>query len=120
MRILPHHQDTGAFFVAVFEKVKPLPWENCQDDGKMEVESKIEVEKEKPAVNEKIGEELSLEEEAAREMATGDKNFEGKRPLDGEKKAWGPQRKRKRVVGYREDPFVFFKDDKEDVWPSIK
>ena len=25
MRILPHLQDTGGFFVAVFEKVKPLP-----------------------------------------------------------------------------------------------
>lgn len=24
MRFLPHHNDTGGFFVAVFEKVKPL------------------------------------------------------------------------------------------------
>ncbi|XP_025200507.1 tRNA (cytosine(34)-C(5))-methyltransferase [Melanaphis sacchari] len=27
IRILPHHQDTGGFFVAVMEKIKPLPWE---------------------------------------------------------------------------------------------
>lgn len=27
IRILPHHQDTGGFFVAVLEKIKPLPWE---------------------------------------------------------------------------------------------
>lgn len=27
IRILPHHQDTGGFFVAVLEKLKPLPWE---------------------------------------------------------------------------------------------
>lgn len=27
IRILPHHQDTGGFFVAVLEKVKPLPGE---------------------------------------------------------------------------------------------
>jgi len=27
MRILPHHQDTGGFFVAVLEKSKILPWQ---------------------------------------------------------------------------------------------
>jgi tRNA (cytosine34-C5)-methyltransferase len=27
MRILPHHQDTGGFFVAVLCKIKPLPWQ---------------------------------------------------------------------------------------------
>lgn len=27
IRILPHQQDTGGFFVAVLEKVKPLPGE---------------------------------------------------------------------------------------------
>lgn len=27
IRILPHHQDTGGFFVTVIEKIKPLPWE---------------------------------------------------------------------------------------------
>ena len=26
IRLLPHHQDTGGFFVAVITKVKPLPW----------------------------------------------------------------------------------------------
>lgn len=31
-----------------------------------------------------------------------------------------PQRKRKRIQGYKEDPFVFFKDENEDVWPAIK
>lgn len=28
IRILPHHQDTGGFFVTVLEKIKPLPWES--------------------------------------------------------------------------------------------
>lgn len=27
MRILPHHQDTGGFFVAVLEKSRILPWQ---------------------------------------------------------------------------------------------
>ncbi|XP_060856524.1 tRNA (cytosine(34)-C(5))-methyltransferase [Metopolophium dirhodum] len=29
IRILPHHQDTGGFFVTLMEKIKPLPWETC-------------------------------------------------------------------------------------------
>nr|XP_054748162.1 RNA cytosine-C(5)-methyltransferase NSUN2-like [Lytechinus pictus] len=41
VRILPHHQDTGGFFVAVLQKTRPLPWmkqdktndkETSQDD----------------------------------------------------------------------------------------
>ena len=27
MRFLPHHQDTGGFFVAVIRKTAPLPWQ---------------------------------------------------------------------------------------------
>jgi hypothetical protein len=30
IRILPHHQNTGGFFVAAFEKVGPLPWESSK------------------------------------------------------------------------------------------
>ncbi|KAG8176339.1 hypothetical protein JTE90_003301 [Oedothorax gibbosus] len=32
IRILPHHQDTGGFFVAVIQKNKKLPWEKANDD----------------------------------------------------------------------------------------
>lgn len=110
MRILPHHQDTGGFFVAVLEKVKPLPWENGSSGFNQNIENTNTDDKK---------EELSLEEEAEHEEVennSGDK----KRSLESEKKWQEPQRKRKRIVGYREDPFVFFKDDKEDVWLSIK
>jgi hypothetical protein len=30
MRILPHQQDTGAFFVAVLQKKKLCPWESLR------------------------------------------------------------------------------------------
>lgn len=73
IRILPHHQDTGGFFVAVLEKSAPLPWEK-------------ERETEQPQ----------------------------------ERKEEKPPAKRRRMGGYREDPFVFFKGDDEDVFPSIK
>ncbi|XP_053980369.1 tRNA (cytosine(34)-C(5))-methyltransferase [Hylaeus anthracinus] len=98
MRILPHHQDTGGFFVAVLEKVKPLPWEKCDSEGdKEELSLEDEVEKDK-------GKHLTL----------------GKRPLDDDDKPRGPRRKRRRRSGFREDPFVFFKDDQEEAWLSIK
>ncbi|XP_034826099.1 tRNA (cytosine(34)-C(5))-methyltransferase [Maniola hyperantus] len=77
IRILPHHQDTGGFFVALFEKTAPLPWE--KDQSKPETTEPVEA-KEK---NE-------------------------------------PPKKRRRMGGYKEDPFVFFSGDTEDVFPSIK
>ncbi|XP_077274417.1 tRNA (cytosine(34)-C(5))-methyltransferase Nsun2 isoform X2 [Temnothorax americanus] len=108
MRILPHHQDTGGFFVAVLEKVKSLPWEdetcvlnqNAQDADDNEKKEKHILEEE-PSQDTKVSE-------------------SGKRILEEEKKSREPQKKRRRIVGYREDPFVFFKDETEDVWQSIK
>ena len=32
IRLLPHHGDTGGFFVAVLEKTAPLPWQNEQKE----------------------------------------------------------------------------------------
>ncbi|CAG5049812.1 unnamed protein product [Parnassius apollo] len=80
IRILPHHQDTGGFFVAVFEKTSQLLWEKAEEE-KMGTNETAEVSKE-------------------------------------EKKE--PPKKKRRMGGYREDPFVFFSGDSEDVFPSIK
>ncbi|KAG8240429.1 hypothetical protein J437_LFUL003143 [Ladona fulva] len=78
IRILPHHQDTGGFFVAVLQKTKLLPWE-----ASAKIEKKI----------------------------SGDNGSGGKQKE--------PPRKKRRMHGFREDPFVFFEDD-EPVWPEIK
>ena len=32
IRLLPHHGDTGGFFVAVLEKTAPLPWQSEQKE----------------------------------------------------------------------------------------
>lgn len=80
MRILPHHQNTGAFFVAVLEKLKPLN---------------------------------SKEKSTKPPQANGTESV--KRQLDEP----DTQRKKKKRGVYREDPFVFFKED-ETVWPQIK
>lgn len=122
MRILPHHQDTGGFFVAVLEKVTRLPWEreSCtnnvtatkEDSNKLS--SEVEVKKDTGDNSKEGNNELSLEEEVMQDLQ------EGKRPLEDENKLREPRRKRKKFTGYKEDPFVFFQDDKEDVWLSIK
>ncbi|XP_054721042.1 RNA cytosine-C(5)-methyltransferase NSUN2-like [Uloborus diversus] len=70
IRILPHHQDTGGFFVAVIQKKDKLPWERSIDE---------------------------IEECLNR----------------------SPILKKRKVRGYKEDPFVFL-DDTEDMLPTIK
>lgn len=37
----------------------------------------------------------------------------------GDKVPWRLQRKRRRLHGYKEDPFVFFMED-EPLWPSLR
>jgi len=104
MRILPHHQDTGGFFVAVLEKVKSLPWESetcVSNQNAQNSNENKDVLDEEPSQDTKLSESI-------------------KRTLEKEKKSREPQKKRRRMIGYREDPFVFFKDQTEDVWQSIK
>ncbi|XP_012136901.1 tRNA (cytosine(34)-C(5))-methyltransferase Nsun2 [Megachile rotundata] len=150
IRILPHHQDTGGFFVAILEKVAELPWEselgptsetvinsNSTEDStelnseqaKTEtannsnsVESSNALNSEQQTKTEVANDsnlkeddnEMSLEEESIRDSQLR------KRLLEDENKQRDPRRKRKKYTGYKEDPFVFFKDDQEDVWLSIK
>jgi tRNA (cytosine34-C5)-methyltransferase len=107
MRILPHQQDTGGFFVAVLEKLKPLPWEN--DLNPNDSNSKFNT------INIINEESALIKEEQSNQLRT--KNSD----LEFQKIRLGLQKKHRRILqGYREDPFVFFKNENEDVWPSIK
>lgn len=45
IRVLPHHNNTGGFFVAVLEKRKLLPWEKAVDDKAQESKERKEQEK---------------------------------------------------------------------------
>lgn len=101
MRILPHQQNTGGFFVAVFEKTETLPWE-----GAIRATKKQE-------------EEVNRQREAANNAPEEEKTTTEKPEPKEEKKSvpWGPQRKKH--VGYKEDPYVFFKGE-EEAFKSIK
>ncbi|KAL7018767.1 hypothetical protein ACKWTF_010905 [Chironomus riparius] len=46
IRVLPHHQDTGAFFIALLEKKSLLPWEKEVDDKSIESSARKIVETE--------------------------------------------------------------------------
>ncbi|XP_076374828.1 tRNA (cytosine(34)-C(5))-methyltransferase isoform X2 [Megalopta genalis] len=70
MRILPHHQDTSGFFMAILEKVKPLPWESNQNESEAK-ENSEELNLNEEADHQKLNldeeadcQELNLDEEA--------------------------------------------------------
>lgn len=96
VRIFPHYQDTGAFFVAVLEKIKPIV-------------NKAENKEQQTKNNE--------------DATNNDDDDESDQSNDGAeskpKKMKISGRQKNKLTGYKEDPFVFFKDD-EDVWNSIK
>ncbi|KAH8419700.1 hypothetical protein KR009_001305 [Drosophila setifemur] len=95
IRVLPHLQDSGGFFVAVLEKRRQLSFE------------KNDV--------------LALEEESekAKQPAEPQLDEQGKPVEESKSVPWGPQRKRKRMHGYKEDPYVFFAQDDPD-YQAIK
>lgn len=91
IRVLPHHQNTGAFFVAVLEKRKLLPWE--------------------AEVNVK-----ALQSQARKVAKAKDGATEVVAVDDDEEQ---PRKKKKIHYGFREDPFVFFSTD-EEVFHQLK
>lgn len=91
IRVLPHHQNTGAFFVSVLIKTKLMPWEK--------------------EVNEKA---LATN---ARKVAS--QSADGSVAVSANVEEENPRKKKKIHYGYREDPFVFFTPD-EPVYDLLK
>lgn len=102
MRLLPHYQNTGAFFVAVLVKKSLMPWERKERDEAQTVDAKAT-----PA--------------DANENGNGNGNDDAAAAATEDAKSvpWGPQRKKRRVQGYKEDPYVFFGPE-ESIWNDIK
>lgn len=98
IRIFPHHQNTGAFFVACLVKKRELPWLA------------------RPVVDDKPAEEAKMEVESTTETT---ENGENKEKNEKPAVSWGPQRKKRKIQGYKEDPFNFFRDD-DETFASIK
>lgn len=96
MRLLPHYQNTGAFFVAVLVKKSLMPWERKEKDEAQTVDA-----------------------EATPADVNENGNDNGDAAEDAKSAPWGPQRKKRRLHGYKEDPYVFFGPE-ESVWNDIK
>lgn len=95
MRILPHFQNTGGFFVAILTKKCNLPWERRrQKKQSKDTETKTKTE-------------TDLAADTATATDVGDVTNEP------------PKQKKRRIFGYKEDPFVFFEKD-EPIWQGIK
>lgn len=125
MRFLPHHQDTGGFFVSVLEKIAPIPREekNVQD-GKEEMNAKDEKEEiiedikdskeEIDILNEVLEEKEEISEDLSKEESIDvieDKSVD-------ETPSQPPRPKR--IKRGPEDPFYLFCDEVVPFWNVIK
>jgi tRNA (cytosine34-C5)-methyltransferase len=119
IRVLPHLQDTGGFFVAVLQKNGPCLWENKKQyqerDGESETSSQAE--EEVKVENDGVFN-VEFERTFSRTIiylsaeVISDSSTNGrKRRNDGRGEA---KEKKGRFQGYREDPFVYFDAEKED------
>uniref|UniRef100_A0A452I6X0 tRNA (cytosine(34)-C(5))-methyltransferase n=1 Tax=Gopherus agassizii TaxID=38772 RepID=A0A452I6X0_9SAUR len=97
IRILPHHQNTGGFFVAVLIKKSPMPWNKRQ--------SKI------------IKEPPDAEDEDTKEtqhLLNAESEQSKKDGVCGP-----PPCKKMKLFGFKEDPFVFLSED-DPLFPPIE
>lgn len=92
IRVLPHQQNTGGFFIALLEKKKSLPWEKKEEEPNENANEKKKKKKKKH----------------------NDENKNGDEPEEPETK-----RKSKFKNSYKEEPFVFF-EGQEEIFHSIK
>ncbi|CAI9620003.1 unnamed protein product [Staurois parvus] len=123
LRILPHHQNTGGFFVAVLVKKAPMPW-NRRQPKLLRRPPTVAVNV--PVVNDAVEDAT----ETTDEPAVGRDNAENE---DGSAKSSSnpetdstnkdnvcgpPPSKKMKLFGFKEDPFVFLSED-DPIFPSI-
>ncbi|XP_056154296.1 RNA cytosine C(5)-methyltransferase NSUN2 [Lampris incognitus] len=123
MRILPHHQNTGGFFVAVLVKKAPMPWnkrypklrkENPSSSAAREGESPAGATPSDNPLPEMAPEEAEtkkgeVEGEREEEAAKAEKAQETAAKPDGV--CGPPPSKKMRLFGFKEDPFVFLNEN---------
>ncbi|XP_053718423.1 RNA cytosine C(5)-methyltransferase NSUN2 [Synchiropus splendidus] len=95
MRILPHHQNTGGFFVAVLVKKAAMPWNKRFPKLKKEVS----------------GSEVPTED--------GEEEVDAMSSDTTAKVCGPPPPKKMKLFGYKEDPFVFLTED-DPVFTTIQ
>ncbi|KAI9287495.1 S-adenosyl-L-methionine-dependent methyltransferase [Umbelopsis sp. AD052] len=123
VRIYPHEQDTGGFFVAVFEKVAPMTgadtayMAHMKGDTIVKEDELIESEKKEEELLENVG---PKEDESSTAPATPEVKEDVEVPskraaAEGEETAAKPNKKAKESEGLKEAPFELMSPDSEDV-----
>uniref|UniRef100_H3CV39 tRNA (cytosine(34)-C(5))-methyltransferase n=1 Tax=Tetraodon nigroviridis TaxID=99883 RepID=H3CV39_TETNG len=127
MRILPHHQNTGGFFVAVLVKKAPMPWNKRYPKVRKDVSEASQVAS-TPADTPHLLE-TTVQREGAEPEGKGDSREQEESPngasLTQETPATQdgvcgpPASKKMRLFGYKEDPFVFLTEE-DPVFTTIQ
>nr|XP_046183082.1 RNA cytosine-C(5)-methyltransferase NSUN2-like [Oncorhynchus gorbuscha] len=118
MRILPHHQNTGGFFVAVLVKKAPMPWNRRFPKLRKEQSSSSVPQPEDSPVGTPLPEtpledgERGAGEDSPKEPEAGDQAKESN-------VCGPPPNKKMKRHGFKEDPFVFLTED-DPVFPPIE
>ncbi|XP_003969057.1 RNA cytosine C(5)-methyltransferase NSUN2 [Takifugu rubripes] len=134
MRILPHHQNTGGFFVAVLVKKAPMPWNKRYPKVRKDVSSLSTAQTEASQVASTPADaphlpETAVQGEGAEPEGEGDSKEQEKSP-NGTSLAQEtptlqegicgpPASKKMRLFGYKEDPFVFLTEE-DPVFTTIQ
>ncbi|XP_059899027.1 RNA cytosine C(5)-methyltransferase NSUN2 isoform X1 [Gadus macrocephalus] len=102
MRVLPHHQNTGGFFLAALVKTAPMPWNK---------RAPKQARKEPSAAPAPVPAEAAPPTEEVPPVG-GEDAPQGDQPAPAREAACGPPpHKRKKMFGFKEDPFVFLSED---------
>ncbi|XP_033123738.1 RNA cytosine-C(5)-methyltransferase NSUN2-like isoform X2 [Anneissia japonica] len=144
IRMLPHHEDSGGFFVAVLQKTEHLPWskegkakENAKKEATNNPQNEDAEKLHEPSYMEEVTKDVKItddggqpgdvlniktdevheENNKARKEENDQQGTVGNELMEAEEEPKPKKMKYQNV--YKEDPFVFFKDD-VDVWPAIK
>ncbi|XP_033856384.1 RNA cytosine-C(5)-methyltransferase NSUN2-like [Acipenser ruthenus] len=116
MRILPHHQNTGGFFVAVLVKKASMPWNRrhpkLRNKGAEGAEPAAEAEKTPAETADEAG-------EAAMEDKPNDLEVSQESTVKQDGVCGPPPSKKMKLFGFKEDPFVFLSED-DPVFPPIQ
>ncbi|CAL8297065.1 unnamed protein product [Lota lota] len=113
MRVLPHHQNTGGFFLAVLVKKAPMPWNKRGPKPRKEPPSGASTPAEGapptedvPCAAVPVGGEGQPDNDKAEEAPKSDQPPTARDPVCGP-----PPYKKMKLFGFKEDPFVFLSED---------
>ncbi|XP_062582510.1 RNA cytosine-C(5)-methyltransferase NSUN2-like [Saccostrea cucullata] len=119
MRVLPHQQDTGGFFIAVLKKNSTVPWQQKKTPANTEQKEPNQT-VETSTTNGGETKEATTEDSNPPGMETEDGGT--KKRLAEEEEDLNPKPSKqvsRRLHGYKEDPYIFLEDN-DPMWGPIK